>query len=84
MKKFLEFIISQIIDEPENIEVEEIRNQESDVILNIISPKEKIGHLVGKEGRIIQAIRNLIKVLAVKENARVSVNIIEKGLPESI
>lgn len=80
MKKFLEFIIAQIIDNAKDIEVEEIRNGESDVILNIKSPKEKIGHLVGREGRIIQAIRNLVKVIAVKENARVSINIIEKDL----
>lgn len=80
MKKFLEFIIAQIIDNAKDIEVEEIRNGESDVTLNIKSPKEKIGHLVGREGRIIQAIRNLVKVIAVKENARVSINIIEKDL----
>lgn len=77
MKKLLEFIISKIIDN-ENIVIEEIKNEGNTVSFNIISPKEKIGSLVGKNGRIIQAIRNVMKIAAVKSNSLINISILEK------
>lgn len=68
MKKLLEFIISKIIDDDKDISVEEIKHENNAVSYTITSPKEKIGFLVGKNGRIIQAIRTVMKISAVKQN----------------
>jgi uncharacterized protein len=68
MKKLLEFILNKIIDDDSQIQVEEKTEENNAVSLVVIAPKEKIGYIVGKNGRIIQAIRNIIKIFAVKNN----------------
>jgi predicted RNA-binding protein YlqC (UPF0109 family) len=45
----------------------------------IMAPKETVGMIIGKEGRTIRAIRNLIKVRATLENIAVTVSVEEKG-----
>ncbi len=78
MKDFLNFILAKILDDASDIEIVEIKNEYEVTVLNIRSPKEKIGMIVGRGGKIIQAIRNLVKVLAVKTQMRVLVNVLEK------
>lgn len=68
MKKLLEFIINKIIKDAKDIEIEEIVEDGNYNSYIIKAPKEKIGSIVGKNGRIIQAIRNVLKILAVKNN----------------
>lgn len=76
MKELLEYILKEITKN-DSIEI----NEETDnnfSRLTIIAPKEIMGILIGKEGRTIKAIRNLIKVKATLEKKGVSVNIEEK------
>ena len=81
MKKLLEFILGKIIDSPKDITVEEIRGENNAFSFNIVAPKEKIGFIVGKNGRIIQAIRNAMKIAAVKENSLIlNIGVQEKQL----
>jgi uncharacterized protein len=68
MKKLLEFIIHKIIEGDETIEIQEEQSENNAVSYIIKAPQEKIGYIVGKNGRIIQAIRNVIKIKAVKNN----------------
>jgi len=78
MKNILNFIIGKIAENPKEIEIEEIQNENGILFLNIIAPQEQIGMLIGKSGRIIQAIRNTMKIVAVKNNLRINVGIREK------
>jgi predicted RNA-binding protein YlqC (UPF0109 family) len=77
MKEFLQFILGKILDDASDITIEESLSEYNEQVYNIISPKGKIAYLIGKEGRIIQAIRALAKVLAVKQNLRVRINVSE-------
>ena len=78
VKEFIQFILSKILDDASDITIEESTSEYNEQVYNIVSPKEKIAYLIGKEGRIIQAIRTLSKVLAVKQNLRIRVNVSEK------
>ncbi len=78
MKDFLQFLISKIVEKPEELEIAEATNEYGEIMLDIKAPSEQIGMIIGKRGKIIQAIRALVKILAVKENARVRVNVLEK------
>ena len=53
------------------------KEDQGTVIFTIHVAKEDMGKVIGKEGRTIQSIRNLVKILAVKENKRVMVEIAE-------
>ena len=72
MKDTLVFILKKIVDHPEDIKVDEI-TEESRTILQIRANQEDIGKIIGKSGRIIKALRDLIKLMATKQNIYVDV-----------
>lgn len=75
MKAFLEYLLHNIVDYPDEIRIEEVVVGEHSVQYTIFAKQEDIGKIIGREGKIIQAVRNLVKVLAVKENKQVRVEI---------
>jgi predicted RNA-binding protein YlqC (UPF0109 family) len=76
MKDSLHYIVSAIVDSPDAVVVEE---QEGDGILNLIVTvaKEDMGKVIGKEGKVIRSIRNIMKIKAMKENIRVNISLAE-------
>lgn len=76
MKDLLEFIISGII-ESTNIEIEESSEDER-TIFDIKAGPDDIGMIIGKNGKTIRAIRNLMKVRATLEKTPISVTVSEK------
>ena len=76
MKDFLIYLISQIIDQPDILKVEEIPLDENSYQYNISCSQEDMGKIIGKEGKIIQAVRSVAKILAVKKNLRVRIQLL--------
>jgi len=76
MKDALLYILIAIVDDTDSVRVEE---QEIDGILElqIFVAKEDIGKVIGKNGKIIRAIRNVIKILAMKQNKKIQVSVNE-------
>jgi hypothetical protein len=61
VKETLEYIVNSITQKEDNITIEE--HQEGDMnILEIVAPKEIIGKIIGKEGKIIKSIRTILNV----------------------
>lgn len=76
MKKTLDFLITSIVDKPEEIAIDE---QEQNGIVNftISVDKDDMGKVIGKNGRIIKAIRNVMKIPAIKNGKKIYVNLSE-------
>ncbi len=76
MKDTLFFIVSNMVSYPKKLVVNE---EETDGIINfnITVAKEDIGRVIGKEGKIIKAIRNVMKIPALKENKRINITLTE-------
>lgn len=74
MKDTLQLIVSSIVDKPDAVHVEE---EETDGITNLIitADKEDIGKVIGKEGKVIRSIRNIMKIKAMKHGIRINVSI---------
>ncbi len=72
MKNTLEFVVTAIVDNPQDVVIEE---QEAEGIdnLTIHVHKDDMGKIIGKEGKIIRAIRNIMKIVAMKNNRRINV-----------
>lgn len=77
MKDTLEFIIKQIVDNKDEIEITE---SEENGILNftIKVAKDDMGKIIGKEGKVIRSIRNVMKIKAMKQNARINISLTEQ------
>lgn len=73
MKKTLLFLLQSIIDHPDDVIVTESTQEDTQVLLTITCHSEDIGKIIGKNGRIIRALRDLMKIMAAKENTYVDV-----------
>lgn len=74
MKDTLQFIVAAIVDNPDAVKVEE---QEAEGMTNLIIAvdKEDMGKVIGKEGKVIRSIRNIMKIKAMKHGIRINVSI---------
>jgi len=76
MKDFLEYLIAKLIDKKKELVIEEITMSDQSFQYNISAAPEDVGKIIGKDGKIIQAIRQVAKILAVKMGLHVRIQII--------
>ena len=77
MKNLVESIVESLVDYPEEVSITETAG-ESIVILEISVSSEDVGKVIGKEGRIANAIRTIVKAAAAKLEKKVTVEILTK------
>ena len=77
MRELVEFIVKQIVDKPEEVKVQEIK-AEKVVLLEISVAKEDMGKVIGKGGRVANALRTIVGAAAAKLRKRVMVEILEE------
>ena len=75
MEEFLKVIISNLVDNKEAIEINTIDNGKS-VTFEVKVAQEDMGKVIGKQGRIAQSIRNVMKAVANKEHKKAAVEFI--------
>jgi predicted RNA-binding protein YlqC (UPF0109 family) len=78
MKELIEYVVKSLVDHPDEVVVEEIE-EEAETILELTVAGSDMGRVIGKSGRVINAIRTLLQVPAAKQGKRVSLEIIETG-----
>ncbi len=72
MEEFLRIIISNLVENKDAIEINTIDKGKS-VTFEVKVAQEDMGKVIGKQGRIAQAIRNVMKAVANKEHKKASV-----------
>ena len=75
MKELVEYIAKALVDKQEQVEVKETET-ESLTIIEIRTAPEDAGKVIGREGRIANSIRAIVKAAAAKQNKRVTVEIL--------
>jgi predicted RNA-binding protein YlqC (UPF0109 family) len=76
MKELIEYIAKSIVDEPDEVKVDEETDEEGLLTLKLQVADEDKGRVIGKQGRIAEAMRALLRVKAAKASARVRLEIV--------
>jgi len=75
-QEFLEFVVKGLVDHPEDVKV--LRTvDEMGVLLMLDLNAEDMGKVIGRSGNTAKAIRTLLRVVGMKNNARVNLKINE-------
>ncbi|MBQ9273071.1 MAG: KH domain-containing protein [Mogibacterium sp.] len=77
MGSLVEVIAKALVTKPDEVFVTE-ETDGRDIIVKLKVADEDIGKVIGKSGRIAKAIRTVVKAAAIKQNLRVSVEIVEE------
>lgn len=75
MKEMLETIIKSLVTNQDAVSINEI-DGEKNIIFEVKVAENDMGKIIGKEGRIANSIRTIMKALAAKENKKISIEFI--------
>ena len=75
MKELIEYIAKTLSDKPEEVRVTE-ETEDGRVILRLEVAAEDKGRIIGRQGRVAQAMRVLLRVAAVKSGTRALLEIV--------
>jgi predicted RNA-binding protein YlqC (UPF0109 family) len=76
MTELLEFLVKALVEEPDKVEVEELE-EDGDLVYEISVADGDLGRVIGKGGRVANAIRTIAKAAAVRIDRRVIVDILD-------
>jgi len=74
--ELLEFLVRALVEDPDAVEVEELE-EDGDLIYEISVAEADLGRVIGKGGRVANAIRTVAKAAAVRIDRRVIVDILD-------
>lgn len=82
MKEFVEYIVKNLVDHPDQVRITEVGGKHS-LIIELGVEKADIGKIIGKKGKTINAIRTLLMSVASRNGLRVNLEIIEEDKANS-
>lgn len=75
MEQLVEYIAKSLVDDPAQVKVRRV-NTGASVVLELRVAPEDMGRIIGKSGRVANAIRTLLRVVATEEGKRVTLEIV--------
>jgi predicted RNA-binding protein YlqC (UPF0109 family) len=75
VKEFLEYIARALVDKPDAVWVE-VDEEDGETVLTLGVDQEDMGRVIGRDGRIANAIRSLLRVMAARDGRHVELEIV--------
>jgi predicted RNA-binding protein YlqC (UPF0109 family) len=75
MKSLIEFIAKSIVDDPTEVWVH-VEERGRNLQLELSVAEEDMGRVIGRRGRVANAMRTLLRVAAIREGKRASLDIV--------
>jgi len=75
-KEFLEYVVKTLVDNPDDVKVDR-KVDEMGVLLTLKVNSEDMGQIIGRQGSTARAIRTLVRIIGLKNHARVNLKIEE-------
>tara|TARA_B100001750_G_scaffold121987_1_gene96809 strand:- start:22511 stop:22741 length:231 start_codon:yes stop_codon:yes gene_type:complete len=76
MKDLVEYVVKSIAMNPDDVKVTEIDQDDGTLVLQLEVADDDKGRVIGRQGRVAQSIRMLLRVMAVKQGKRATLEII--------
>jgi predicted RNA-binding protein YlqC (UPF0109 family) len=75
MKELIEYMAKALVDDPDSVRVEEIEGTSATIYELRVAP-EDMGRVIGKQGRVANAMRTLLRAAAARQGRRVTLEIV--------
>ncbi|HEX3801582.1 MAG TPA: KH domain-containing protein [Solirubrobacteraceae bacterium] len=76
-RELLEYLARGLVDDPDRVKVNEVREDDGSVVLELSVAQDDYGSVIGRGGRTASALRTVVKSAAVKYGHRVFVDIVD-------
>jgi predicted RNA-binding protein YlqC (UPF0109 family) len=76
MRELVEFLARALVEDPDSVQVEEVE-EDGDLVLEVTVGGDDLGRLIGRGGRVANAIRTVAKAASTRAERRVLVEFIE-------
>lgn len=84
MKQLIEYIVSNIVNHPESVVITEEATDDKDLKKYLIKvDPEDVGRVIGKQGKVIKSIRQIVRIASIQKGTRAIVDLLEDGVPSS-
>ncbi len=77
-KSLLEFLLREIVDAPDKVVISEETDQYGGTLLKTTVAGEDMGKVIGKGGKTIRSIRNLVKAISIKQSIHTNIALTEE------
>ncbi|MDR1573010.1 MAG: KH domain-containing protein [Clostridiales Family XIII bacterium] len=77
MEELVRTIAVSLVENPDAVEVKTLDGEADEIIIELHVAPEDMGKVIGKQGRIAKALRVVVKAAAIRENKKVSVEIMQ-------
>jgi hypothetical protein len=77
MRELLDFLARSLVADPDAVEVTEVEEIDGEVVLELEVAEDDLGRVIGRGGRVANALRSVMKAAATREDKRVVVDILD-------
>jgi len=77
VKELLEYMVKELVDNPDNVEIEEEEEDEKTIIFKLKVAEDDLGKVIGKKGRTANALRVVMRAASAKRGKSSIVKIID-------
>jgi len=77
VRDLLEFLARSLVADPNAVEVNEVEEIDGEVVLELEVAEDDLGRVIGRGGRVANALRAVMKAAATREEKRVVVDILD-------
>ena len=77
MAELLEFLARALVDDPDAVAVEEFEEDDGTLVLEMTVAEDDVGQVIGRGGRTIAALRQLVRAAGTRRGRRVLVDVLD-------
>jgi uncharacterized protein len=77
MRDLLEFLTRSLVEKPDEVQVTQAEEIDGEVVLEVEVADDDLGRVIGRGGRVANALRSVMKAAATREEKRVVVDILD-------